>query len=131
MNYLWPKKLATPNIELGIPVKQGLEILSSFGEPVEERDEEEHSYRVDTSGFSLAIYNADGVVKGVWFDDPLGRIWARGKAMKINLYLARYGKPEDWELRLNDEWMHHHYNENADVIMVYGVHNDVIRFNMR
>jgi hypothetical protein len=131
MNFLWPKKLLSPKIELGIPIEEGLSVLKELGDIIEERDGKEHSYRVDTADYDVAIYDKNGIVSSVWFNDPLGRLWSKGKAMKLRLYLARYGEASDWELRTDNGWMHYHFNDKAGVNMVYGVHNDVIRFNLQ
>ena len=131
MNIIWPKKLFSPKIELGISLEKGLKILSRLGNPIEELEGKEVSYRVNSSEFDVAIYETDGIVTSVWFNDSLGRIWAKGKAMKIRLYLARYGNPDDWELRIDNGWMHYYFNDKAGCNMVYGVDNDVIRFNLQ
>lgn len=131
INSLWPQKLETPTIELGIPIEKGVKILKELGILVEEQDDNEHSFRVETSDFDIAVYENDGIVSSVWFNDPLGRIWTKGKQMKINLYLARYGSLEDWELRIDNGWMHFFFNDKTGVTMVYGIHKDVIRFNLQ
>jgi len=131
MSIFWPKKLFSPDIQLCISIEKGMEMLKKLVDAVEERDDKEYSYRVDTPEYDVAIYDKDGIVTSVWFNDPLGRIWSKGKAMKLKLYLARSGKPEDWELRLNNGGMHYHFNDQAGVNMVYGVHIDVIRFNLQ
>ncbi|MBL4783464.1 MAG: hypothetical protein JKX92_14605 [Porticoccaceae bacterium] len=106
-------------------------MLKKLGDLVEERDDKERSYRVDTQEYDVAIYDKDGIVTSVWFNDPLGRIWSKENVMEVKLYLARSGKPEDWELRLNNGWMYYHFNDQAGVNMVYGAHSDVIRFNLQ
>ena len=131
VNIIWPRKLHSPKIDLGISISKGLEILKELGDPIEERDDTEHSFRVDGPEYDTAIYVNDGIVISVWFNDTLGRIWNKGKKLKVNLYLARYGALEDWELRLDNGWMHYHFNDKAGVNMVYGIHNDVIRFNLQ
>ena len=128
MDFLFPRKLVTPHIPLGMDIAQALSILRALGEVTEENDKE-RSFRVTTPDFSCAVYEADGRVKAVWFNDPVGRIWKIGKQRKIRLYLARYGRLEDWEERMDNGWMKYFFNENAQVAMVYGLHMDVIRFN--
>lgn len=128
MNFLFPKKLSTPHIPLGISIEEGLRIISELGEVKEENDKE-HSFRVDTEDFDLAIYEKEGKVKSVWFSDPTGRIWNLGKKRKIDLYLKRYGNLEDWEERMDNGWMKYFFNSKSNSAMVYGLHMDVIRFN--
>lgn len=130
MNIIFPKKLYSPEIPLGISIEEGMEILKNLGVPEIEKDVEDVSYRVNTPEFDVAIYEEKGLVKSVWFNDPLGRIWKVGKKRKINLYLERYGNKEDWKRRMNNGWMEYYYNEKSNTTMVYGIHNDVIRFNI-
>ncbi|NOV29573.1 hypothetical protein [Methylomonas sp. ZR1] len=130
MNIIFPKKLYTPVIPLGISIKEGLEILSTFGAPEIEKTGDDMSFRINTPEFDMAIYEENAFVKSVWYDDPLGRIWKVGKKRKISLYLERYGNKEDWELRMNNGWMDYYFNEKSKAAMVYGIHNDVIRFNV-
>ena len=129
LNSFFPKKLATPYVPLGASIEEGLSILRTLDGAIEERNEEEHSFRVDTPRFDVAIFDDDGEISAVWFDDPLGRRWARGRARKISLYLDRYAPDGGWELRQDNGWMHYYFNESASAQMVYGVHKDVIRFN--
>lgn len=130
MNILLPKRLYSPVIPLGISIDEGLAILNTLGATKIEKDGEDVSYRVSAQEFDVAIYEDHGIVKSVWFNDPLGRIWKLGKKRKIKLYLERYGSMEDWELRMNNGWMEYYFNEKSNVAMVYGIHNDVIRFNI-
>lgn len=130
MNVIFPNKLFTPVIPLGISIQDGLQILNTLAETQVEKDGEEISYRVNTPDFDVAIYEGGGVVKSVWFNDPIGRVWNYGKNRKINLYLERYGKKADWELRMKNGWMKYYFNEESNAAMVYGIHNDVIRFNI-
>jgi hypothetical protein len=130
MNIILPKKLYSPVIPLGISINEGLEILNAIGKPEMEKECEDISYRVNTPEFDVAIYEENGFVKSVWYNDPLGRIWKLGKKRKIKLYLEKYGNKEDWELRMNNGWMEYYFNEKSNAAMVYGIHNDVIRFNI-
>jgi len=128
VNFLFPKKLSTPHIQLGISVDEGLKVLREFGE-VKEEQGKERSYTVDTPEFSFAIYEENGLVKSVWYNDPLGRFWNIGKRRKVKLYLERYGSLEDWEERMDNGWMKYFFNPRSNSAMVYGLHMDVIRFN--
>lgn len=128
MNFLFPKKLSSPHIPLGISIEEGLQIISAFGE-VKEENGKEHCFRVDTEDFDVAIYEEDGKVKSVWYSDPIGRIWKLGKKRKVDLYLKRYGNLSDWEERMDNGWIKYFYNTKSNSAMVYGLHMDVIRFN--
>ena len=130
LNYIWPKKLSTPYIELGRPIKDGIDTLRPYGLVVEERDGKEHLFRVATPKFDLGIYEDKGIVAAVWFNDPLGRLWPKGKALKLKLYLERYGCLQDWELRLDNGWMYYHFNDQAGLTLVHGLHKDVVRINL-
>lgn len=33
-------------------------------------------------------------------------------------------------MRMDNGWMHYWFNDKEEIQMVYGIHNDVIRFNM-
>lgn len=79
MNAILPKELSTPVIPLGIPIEEGLKILATIGAPEIEKDKQEISYRVNTPEFDVAIYEKEGAVKSVWYNDPLGCIWMFGK----------------------------------------------------
>jgi len=126
---LLPICLATPYIELGISVESGLQLLRSMGCEVSELSDREHSFEARTLQFGVAIYVRDDVVGSVWYDDPLGRSTAQGRADKIRLYLKRYGTLSNWELRVDSGSMHYWFNPIDRASMVYGIHNDVIRFN--
>jgi hypothetical protein len=89
----------------------------------------ERCLRVDTKCFSAAIYPSDSEIEAVWYDDPIGRNSDGGRTEKVRLYLERYGAIENWELRLDNGWMHYWFNSEDNAAMVYGTHNDVIRFN--
>lgn len=126
LNKLFPNRLYTPHIELGISKDDGMKILNSIGEVACDDD---GSFRVDTHGYGIAIYVTDDVVTSVWFNDPIGRLFPLGKARKIKLYLKRYGQLQHWEMRMDNGWMRYWFNESNKVQMVYGIHKDVIRFN--
>ena len=130
MNFLYPKRLRTPYIKLGIPIEEGINILKAFNSQVTEENDKEHSFRINADEFDIAVYEQNNLVSAVWFNDPSGRIWRKGKTRKIKLYLERYGELKDWELRLDNGWMHYYFNDTSGVQMVYGTHNDVIRFNL-
>ncbi len=117
-------------IPLGIAIGDGIEILELLGVPQAENDGNEVSFRVTTPEFEIAIYDEQGSVKSVWFNDPAGRVWRFGKTRKVRLYLQRYGDLENWELRMNNGWMKYYFNEKSKVAMVYGIHHDVIQFNV-
>jgi hypothetical protein len=121
--------LATPHISVGSEVEEAIAILRRFGNPIREDADRECSYRVETSLFGLAIYPQDMAVRSVWYDDPIGRETEHGRIAKVHAYLARYGPLADWELRLDNGWMHYWFNPRAQAQMVYGLHKDVIRFN--
>src|ERR1041385_5623115 len=98
LSRLWPLKLKTPHFELGTPFEEGLAALRRLGDVQEETDEkEEHSARVDTPHYSVALYEKQGRVSAVWYDDPSGRLTAFGKRRKLQLYFQRYGKAGQWE----------------------------------
>ncbi len=120
-------QLRTPHIPLRSSLAEALVLLDSLGYPIVMDDD--RSLRVDTPEFNVAIYPHEGHVKSTWYDDPLGRTSDEGIEAKINLYLTRYGALAHWELRLDNGWMRYWYNPTYGVSMVYGIHNDVIRFN--
>jgi hypothetical protein len=117
-----------PHIPLGVALAEGLAILRSIGN-VEEEFDRERCYSVRSSRHSAAIYEANGVVSSVWYDDPLGRQSDDGRKQKVSLYLARYGALENWQMRMNNGWMEYWFNPEDRAAMVYGIHKDVIRFN--
>jgi len=121
--------LATPHISLGLSTEQAVAILQRFGIPLREESDNEYCYRVETPLFSIAVYPEDGVIRSVLYDDPTGRETDQGRLTKVNAYLNRYGSLTDWECRLDNGWMHYWFNPIAHAQMVYGLHNDVIRFN--
>lgn len=131
LNKILPKKLITPHVELLIPIKDGVRILERVGNEIVEEKEGEHAFFVSSDKFEMRIYEKNGLVESVWYDDPMGRIWPGGKTRKINLYLERYGSLSNWELRMNNGWMKYYFNDVDEVGVVYGIHNDVIRVNSR
>jgi hypothetical protein len=122
--------LNTPHIPLRIKLSEGLRVLKDLGEPMNEVVGNEQCFRVDGEFFSVAIYPEGTEVKSVWYDDPIGRDTAQGRTKKVEQYLARYGAIQNWELRLDNGWMHYWFNPSDKVAMVYGIHKDVLRFNI-
>ncbi|THG87120.1 hypothetical protein E5198_00995 [Pseudomonas sp. A-1] len=121
--------LVTPRIAVGTEDNEVIAVLRLFGSPAREESEREYCYRVEAPLFELAVYPQDAVVRSVWYDDPAGRETEQGRINKVYAYLTRYGQLTDWELRLDNGWMHYWFNPVAHAKMVYGVHKDVIRFN--
>jgi hypothetical protein len=121
--------LHTPHIPVRLPLPDGLAILQSLGSPVDGSDGSERWIKVETPLFSVAIYPGGERIRSVWYDDPTGRDSAHGKEAKVRLYLERYGPLSNWELRLDNGWMHYWFNPTDKAMMVYGIHKDVIRFN--
>lgn len=121
--------LATPHIPVGTAVDEAVVILQQFGRPTREDSEHEYCYRVETPLFSVAVYPEEAIVRSVWYDDPTERETEQGRINKVRSYLTRYGPLSEWELRLDNGWMHYWFNPTAQAQMVYGLHKDVIRFN--
>jgi hypothetical protein len=121
--------VATPHIAVGADFDAAFAVLQRFGRPTREDSEGECCYRVETPLFGLAIYPQDAIIRSVWYDDPAGRETEQGRINKVHAYLIRYGPLTDWELRLDNGWMHYWFNPVARAQMVYGLHKDVIRFN--
>lgn len=96
---------------------------------VREENYKERSFKVQIGGASVAIYTRGQAVDAVWYDDPLGRWSAQGKAKKIQLHLSRYGSLSGWSVWNENGWMRYWKHDTATVRMVYGRHMDVIRFN--
>lgn len=131
-NRIWPASLRTPHIPLGGAVGDGFELLKRHGEIVRVEDENDtRVYRTNTAEFSVAIYERDGTIQSVWYDDPTGRYLEIGRQRKISLYLARYRNTGSWEVRMENGWMRYYFNDVDNLQMVYGIHADVIRFNLR
>lgn len=130
MNRFWPRGIGTPNLPLGVPIDQGLKLLAmTGGSPFEEVVGKEHSFRVNLPDAELAIYDRDGVINAVWYNDPAGRLTRIGRRRKLHLYMARYTSRGGWEQRLDNGWMRFYFNDIDGVCIVYGIHNDVIRVN--
>jgi len=121
--------LGTPHIPLGLPIQEGIAVLEGIGTPMGEKSGHEFCFRVRTPRFSVAIYPRDGIIRSVWYDDPIGREFERGRWEKVEGYLSRYGSLLHWERRLDNGWMHYWFNPIDRAQMVYGIHKDVIRFN--
>jgi hypothetical protein len=128
--FLTPNSLALPFVPLGVELQTGLAILSSLGESIVEEKDKEHSFKVQLAESAMAIYTRGSNVDAVWYDDPLGRWSVGGKQKKIELHLARYGPLENWTLWNENDWMKYWRNTSTPVRMVYGIHMDVIRFNL-
>lgn len=124
-----PFELTSPHIPLGLRLSDGLAILRTLGYAIVEEADPEYSLKCQTPAFGVALYPAHDRVSSVWYDDISGRSSDTGRARRLVLYLRRYGDYADWEMRLDNGWMHYWFNPSAKVAMVYGVHNDVIRFN--
>lgn len=132
MSGIWPRRIVTPHVDLGMRIEDGLKILESTGGSVfEEADGEEKTYRVNLPKYEMAIYDTDGIVTAVWYNDPEGRLTRFGKERKIRLYMARYTKRGQWELRIQNGWMNFYFNDADEVGLVYGIDMDVIRINDR
>ncbi|MCQ9376120.1 hypothetical protein NMQ14_17880 [Methyloversatilis sp. XJ19-13] len=121
--------LATPHIAVGAEIDEAVAVLQRFGRPTREDSEREYCYRVETPLFGLAVYPQGVIVRSVWYDDPTGRETEQGRINKVHTYLTRYGPLTNWELRLDNGWMHYWFNPVDHAQMVYGLHKDVIRFN--
>lgn len=132
MQSFWPMRLHTPHFELGSSFAVGLARLHEMGEVNEETTAQDgHMARVDTAEYSVALYEKQGRIGAVWYDDPGGRTFAIGKRRKILLYLRRFTKLGTWRQTLDNGYMLWWYNEVDDRILVYGLHADVIRVNDR
>ena len=130
MNRIWPRKIITRHVELGVPLHVGVAALTSTGAVVSEKmDREEDTYRISLPGYQMAIYEQGGVVSSVWYDDPAGRLTPFGRRRKIKLYMDRFTKNGSWQLRINNGWMEYYFNSADHVQLVYGLHMDVIRIN--
>lgn len=122
-------ELETPHIPLGSPLNEALMALERFGEPLLDTSDEEPCYLIETASFQMAVYPKGDVVGSVWYDDPVGRGSEAGRVQKVEAHLNRYGPLENWERRMDNGWMHYWFNPTDRAQMVYGVHQDVIRFN--
>lgn len=129
---IWPTKINTPHIPLGMKFEDAIEVLKKIDENViREDDGKEVAHRINANGYSLAIYEINGMVSSVWYDDPAGRCNGLGKRRKIEMYLERYKSYGIWEQRMNNGWITFYFNDLDKVSMAYGNHKDVLRFNMR
>jgi hypothetical protein len=130
VNGVWPSKISTPHVDLGVSISAGLKILESTGGSVfEEADGRERTYRVNLPNYEMAVYDTDGIVSSVWYNDPAGRLTPFGRERKIKLYMARYTRRGQWDLRMENGWMKYYFNDTDAVQIVYGIHMDVIRIN--
>jgi hypothetical protein len=129
---IWPINLRTPHFELGTSFAAGLTRLSELGQVHETTNEEDgHMARVDAPGFSVALYEGNGRIKAVWYDDPSGRVLTFGRRRKIALYLKRFTDKGTWKQTLDNGYMLWWFNEIDDRVLVYGLHADVFRVNDR
>ena len=126
MNRIWPTKIITPHVDLGVSLHVGVAVLRSTGALVYG---EKRTYRVSLPGYQMAIYERGGFVSSVWYDDPAGRLTPFGKRRKIKLYMDRFTKNGSWQLRINNGWMKFYFNDVDHIQLVYGLHMDVIRIN--
>lgn len=130
MRGIWPLRLITPHVDLGVPIARGLRILEATGAPIEEeREEGALSYRVDLPEFGMAIHETDGNASAVWYDDPAGRLTPFGRRRKLRLYLARYASTGSWRRHTEGGGIAHFYNDADGLHLAYGAHQDVIRIN--
>ncbi len=130
MRHIWPRKLQTPHIALATPVSDAIKVLEATGSPVlREKDGEEDTLRVSLPEFEMAIYDVDGRVASVWYNDPAGRVSSFGRRRKLRLYMHRYTESGEWEHRLGNGWMDYFWNDGDSAQLVYGIHADVIRIN--
>jgi hypothetical protein len=97
----------------------------------ESNDNDGHFARIDTPRFSVALYEKNGRVSAVWYNDPAGRRTKAGRGRKIGLYLKRYAIEGTWEQTLDNGYSLWWYNETDDRVLVYGLHEDVVRINDR
>ena len=131
MNRIWPRKIITPHVDLGVSLDVGVAVLRSTGAAVvsEVAVGEEQTYRVSLPGYQMAIHERGGFVSSVWYDDPAGRLTPFGKRRKVKLYMDRFAKNGSWQLRINNGWMKFYFNDVDHMQLVYGLHMDVIRIN--
>ena len=87
MNSIWPRKLITPHIELGIDIDEGLNILNSLGAPISSINGKEKSFTCSTPKYDVSVYDTEGKVSSVWFNDPSGRVLSKGKAKNIAVFI--------------------------------------------
>ena len=123
------RDLSTPHIPVGTGLAATLSLLKSCADEVLALEDDQGAYRASAKGWELIIFTDGDEVNAVWYNDESGRRSSESKLAKIHRYLSRYGALRDWELRLDNGWMRYWFNPRAGVMMVYGVHKDVIRFN--
>ncbi len=130
MHRLWPRKIITPHVQLAIPLSEGLKILNATGGSLVEGFEHDGKmHRVNLPNFEMAVYETNGKVSSVWYNDPAGRWTGLGRNRKLRLYMDRYTESGAWEKRLNNGWMTFYFNDTDGVSLVHGTHMDVIRIN--
>lgn len=131
MNRLWPSKLLTPDLKLGVPVETGIAALSKIG-PItsEPADQGQTEYRVELEQYKMAIYERAGKITSIWYDDPAGRSNLFGKHKKIALYLRRHKENGSWNMRIDNGWIKHYYNDVDSLVMAYGIDRDVLTFHL-
>lgn len=127
---LVPSHLTVPFVPIGIGLDEGVAILSEMGVDLHEENNTERSFKVRVGEASVAIFTRGRSVDSVWYDDPVGRWSAQGKKKKIELHLARYACLSGWSVWNENGWMKYWKHDTAQMRMVYGVHMDVIRFNL-
>ncbi len=121
--------LHSPHVPIGSSLALALSMLDAGGGEVHPLDGDVRAYRSLSKEWDLIIYAAADEVDAVSYNDPAGRGFFESKLVKVHLYLSRYGPLADWELRMDNGWMRYWFNPTAHVAMVYGIHEDVIRFN--
>jgi hypothetical protein len=124
-----PRDLSTPHIPVRSDLASALNLLESCADQVVVLEGDERGYRASSKRWELIIYADADEVDAVWYDDESGRGFSESKLAKIHRYLSRYDTLTDWELRMDNGWMRYWFNPRAGVMMVYGIHKDVIRFN--
>jgi len=124
-----PLELRSLHVPLGLSVAAGLKLLRELEMPIDEHTDDEHHFRVDARGYSVALYPKGDRIGSVWYDDPTGRDSSDERLLKVEAYLARYGELKNWRKGMTNGWMDYWYNDTDKVGMVHGLHMDVIRFN--
>ena len=122
-------QIGSPHIPLGIRAIEAEQLLRLFAPGVPIETDNVGSLVLFHSGVAITVYLTDVVVTSVWYNDPTGRESQAGREAKVAAYLARYGDVASWERSMDNGWMHYWFNVRAGAAMVYGIHNDVIRFN--
>ena len=124
-----PQDLSTPHIPVRSDLATALNLLESCADQVVVLEDDVGGYRASSKRWELIIYAEADEVDAGWYDDESGRGLTESKLAKIHRYLIRYGELTDWDLRMDNGWMRYWFNPQAGVMMVYGIHKDVIRFN--